>query len=201
MTDTKKIIGILGGVCSGKSTVAAEFGRLGCAVIDADRIAHELLDDENIRQRLRKTFPERIFNPDGGVNRDRLGRLVFEDPHKMTELNEIIHPPVLLKCRDLITEYKASRNVPAIVLDMPLLLEVGWEKRCDKLIFVDCADHIKAQRAQKKGIFPKNQIKKRENLQISLDSKTKIAHYIVDNNSDLSVMAEQVELIFTTIIE
>lgn len=201
MTDTKKIIGIVGGVCSGKSTVAAEFARLGCAVIDADSIAHELLDDESIRQRLKKAFSERILDPDGRVNRDSLARIVFQKLHKMTELNEIMHHPVLIKCRDLISQYNASPNVPAIVLDIPLLLEVGWEKTCDKIIFVDCSDQIRAQRAQKKGFLSKNQLKKRENLQISLDTKAKIAHYIVDNNSDLSALAEQVERIFTTIIE
>ena len=96
MTDTKKIIGIVGGVCSGKSTVAAEFARLGCAVIDADSIAHELLDDESIRQRLKKAFSERILDPDGRVNRDSLARIVFQKLHKMTELNEIMHHPVLI---------------------------------------------------------------------------------------------------------
>ena len=201
MTDNKKIIGILGGISSGKSTVADQLAKLGCAIIDADHIAHELLDDENIRQRLRKVFPETIFDPDGRVNRDRLAQIVFDDPHKMTELNDIIHPPVLSKCRDLISQYRASPEVPAIVLDIPLLLEVGWEKTCDKIIFVDCKEQIRAQRAQKKAFLSKNQIKKRENLQISLDNKAKNAHYIVDNNSDLSALAEQVELIFTTIIE
>jgi dephospho-CoA kinase len=201
MADVKKTIGILGGICSGKSTVAAEFGKLGCAIIDADKIAHELLDDEVVKDRLKKTFGQGIFDPDGRVNRQRLGRIVFEEPEKVVKVNEIIHPQLLHRCESLIAEYKAQPDIRAIVLDIPLLLEVGWDKRCDKIIFVDSPEQIRAKRAQKQGIFLKNQLKKRENFQISLDSKAKIAHYIVDNNSDLSAVAEQVERIFTAIIE
>ena len=201
MNDEKKIIGILGGICSGKSVVAAEFAKLGCALIDADRIAHQLLDNDDIKNHLTETFGDGILNPDRSVNRDTLARIVFDDPQKTAQINDIIHPEVLNKCGQLIAGFKARPDIPAIVLDMPLLMEVGWHKRCDKLIFVDCVDHIKAQRAEKKPFLSKNQIKKRENLQISLDTKQDIAHYIVDNNSDLSAVAEQVERIFTAIIE
>jgi dephospho-CoA kinase len=201
MTGGKKIIGVLGGICSGKSTVAAEFGKLGCAVIDADRIAHELLDDELVKDHLKKTFGPGILNPNGLVNRQSLGQIVFQHPKKVALVNRILHPRVLNRCESLIAEYNRRQDIPAIVLDMPLLLEVGWDKRCDKIIFVDAQEQIRAKRAQKQSIFLKNQLKKRENFQISLDTKTKIAHYIVDNNSDLSAMAEQVERIFTAIIE
>ena len=83
---------------------------------------------------------------------------------------------------------------------MPLLVEVGWEKKCDKLIFVACREDIKAQRTAKNGGSWKNLQKKRENFQISLDIKSKIADYIVENNSDFSTMSNQVIKIFTTII-
>ena len=201
MNDEKKIIGILGGICSGKSSVAAEFAKLGCALIDADRIARQLLDNDDVKNHLTETFGDAILNPDRSVNRDTLARIVFDDPQKTAQINDIIHPKVLNKCERLIAGFKARPDIPAIVLDMPLLMEVGWHKRCDKLIFVDCQDHIKAERAEKKHFLSKNQLKKRENLQISLDTKLNIAHYIVDNNSDLSAVAEQVERIFTAIIE
>lgn len=201
MNNDKKIIGILGGISSGKSTVAAQFGKLGCAVIDADDIAHGLLDNEDIKTSLTKTFGKAVLNPDGSVNTDALAKIVFDDPKKTAKLNGIIHPEVLKKCESLIAEFKDRKDLPAIVLDMPLLIEVDWQKRCDKIIFVNCDPNIRAKRAQKNAFLSKNQIKKRENLQISLDKKLKIAHYIVDNNSDISAMAEQVESIFTAIIE
>jgi dephospho-CoA kinase len=201
MKTGKKIIGILGGICSGKSTVAAEFGKLGCAAIDADGLAQELLTDNNIKEKLSEAFGQVIFAADGSIDRLRLGEAAFADAEKAAQINKIIHPKVLQKCEDLIAEYEKLDDVRAIVLDMPLLLEVGWAKRCDNLIFVDCDEQIRAKRARKKGISFKNQLKKRENLQISLDSKAKIAHYIVDNNSGLSAVAKQVTRIFTTIIE
>jgi dephospho-CoA kinase len=106
----------------------------------------------------------------------------------------------LARCEELLSELNEDRAVKAIVLDMPLLVEVGWKKRCDKLVFVACREDIKAQRAAKKGVSWKNQQKKRENFQISLDMKSKIADYTVENNSDVSTMSNQVIKIFTTII-
>jgi dephospho-CoA kinase len=85
------------------------------------------------------------------------------------------------------------------VLDMPLLVEVGWAKRCDKLIFVKCKQRIRAKRAKKMGIFNKNMLKIRENFQISLDKKESIADNTIDNNSGFSALAGQVTDIFSGI--
>ena len=94
-------------------------------------------------------------------------------------------------------ELNNSEKVRAIVLDIPLLAEVGWIKKCDKIVFVDCKSDFRALRMQEKGGFSKKQLKKRENFQISLDKKAKIADYIIDNNSGSSALAEQVFRIFT----
>ena len=87
------------------------------------------------------------------------------------------------------------------MLDMPLLVEVGWAKRCNKLIFVDCRRQLRVERAKKMGIFNENRIKIRENFQISLDNKRNIAENIIDNNSDFSVLAKQVADIFSYIMD
>jgi dephospho-CoA kinase len=83
---------------------------------------------------------------------------------------------------------------------MPLLVEVGWEKRCDRVIFVDCDLPIRRKRAQKTGLFEADELKIRENLQISLDKKKRIADNIVDNNSDLSGLSKQITCIFSSIV-
>jgi dephospho-CoA kinase len=85
------------------------------------------------------------------------------------------------------------------VLDMPLLVEVGWDKRCDRLIFVDCDRKKRLKRAKKMGLFDENQLKVRENFQISLDKKVSIADNIIDNNSGFSALARQVADIFSYI--
>ena len=101
----------------------------------------------------------------------------------------------------LIRRYNGQSEVKAIVLDMPLLAEVGWEKRCDKLIFVQCDGRLRAERAKKNGIFDENQRRIRENFQISLDNKASLADNIIYNNSDFSELVRQVANIFTSILE
>jgi dephospho-CoA kinase len=197
MTGNKPIIGILGGICSGKSTVAAEFARLGCKVIDADKIANNLLDKKDIKDRIAILFGESVLDSTEKIDTGKLAKLVFADADKLSSLNEIIHPFVLERVEQLIKQYNRENQVKAIVLDMPLLVEVGWAKRCDKLIFVECKQELRVNRAKKSGIFDENQLKIRENFQISLDSKANLADNTIENNSDFSVLARQVTDIFS----
>jgi len=197
----KPIIGILGGICSGKSTVAAEFAKLGCKIIDADKIAHELLDEPAIKQKIVSFFGRDILDSMGKIDRSKLANIVFADDDKLALINKMIHPPVLARIEQLIEQYKRQPAVKAIVLDIPLLVEVGWAKRCDKLVFVDCNRQLRAERAQKMGLFDENQLKIRENLQISLDKKINIAENTIDNNSGFSALARQVADIFSNIMD
>jgi dephospho-CoA kinase len=198
-SNKKPIIGILGGVGSGKSAVAAEFAKLGAAVIDADKIAHNLLNNRDLQKKVVARFGREILSRRGKINRKKLARIVFADAKKLSALNRIIHPLVFKEVRKLKSEAERQKQVKAIVLDMPLLAEVGWAKRCDKLIFVECKQRIRAKRAKKMGIFSKNQLKIRENFQISLDNKKSIADNIIDNNSGFSALAGQVTGIFSGI--
>jgi dephospho-CoA kinase len=195
----KPIIGVLGGVGSGKSAVAAEFAKLGCKRIDADKIAHKLLERKVVREKVIALFGEGILDSRGKIDRKKLGDIVFADGGKLSTLNKIIHPLVLVRVEQLIERYNRENQVKAIVLDMPLLVEVGWAERCDKLIFVDCRRELRLDRAKKIGIIGKNQLKIRENFQISLDKKAAIADNAIDNNSDFSGLAKQVAEIFSHI--
>ena len=196
----KLIIGILGGICYGKSTVAAEFAKLGCGLIDADEIAHDLLDKEYIKGKIVSLFGEAVLEPEGNIDNRKLADIVFADTEKLSLLNEIIHPLVLARAEQLIEQFNCQNQVKAIVLDMPLLVEVGWDKRCDKLIFVNCERQNRVNRAKKLGIFDKNQLKIREKFQISLDKKVAIVDNSIDNNSSLAVLAKQVAEIFSCIM-
>ncbi|MHC4643720.1 MAG: dephospho-CoA kinase [Planctomycetota bacterium] len=196
----KPIIGILGGICSGKSTVASEFARLGCGLIDADEIAHDLLDKEEIKGKIVSLFGEAVIDPEGKIDNRKLADIVFADTEKLSLLNKLIHPLVLARAEQLIEKYNRQNQVKAIVLDMPLLIEVGWDKRCDKLIFVDCERQNRVNRAKKLGIFYENQLKIREKFQISLDKKVAIVDNSIDNNSSLAVLAKQVAEIFSCIM-
>ena len=197
----KKIIGILGGIYSGKSTVAAAFGRLGCAVIDADKIAHKMLEKPKIKKELSKLFGYGIINKSNKIDRRKLADIVFASKEKIARLNRIIHPPVLARIEQLIEEFNRRPDVKAIVLDVPLLAEIGWTKRCDRLIFVGCSPKKRYVRAKKSGLFNENKLKIREKFQISLDKKKKIAENTIDNNLDLISLDRQVAEIFSNIME
>ena len=195
----KPIIGILGGIASGKSTVAAEFVKLGCKVIDADKIAHEVLEEKTVKEKILESFDPTILDQEGKINRRKLAEIVFADAEKLALLNTIIHPLVLERADKLIKKYNDQNQVRAIVLDIPLLVEVGWFERCDKIIFVDCEPELRAKRAEKMG-FNKNQLKNRENFQISLDKKVKLTDNIIENNSGFSALVRQVADIFSYIV-
>ena len=196
----KPIIGILGGIGSGKSTVAAEFVKLGCKVIDADKIAHELLEKEAVREKIVGLFGQAILSSAGKVDRRKLAEVVFADVDKLSSLNKTIHPLVLERAEVLIKQYNRENQAKAIVLDMPLLAEVGWAGRCNKLIFVDCKRQLRLDRAKKMG-FDENQFKIRENFQISLDNKAGLADNIIDNNSGFLALAKQVADIFSFTVD
>jgi dephospho-CoA kinase len=196
----KPIIGILGAIASGKSTVAKELEKRGCAVIDADAIAKQFLLDDDIKRQIREKFGNEVFDNQGQIDRKKLAEKVFNCYEAVKLANSIIHPPVLQKTEELIEQYQKDANVKAIVLDVPLLAEAGWEKRCDRLIFVDCREPVRLERYAKKGVFDENQLKKRENFQISLDKKAKISHYMIDNNKDLSELTRQIGEIFPALI-
>jgi len=187
----------VGGIASGKSTVAAEFARLGCKVIDADKIAHELLDQPPIRDAIIAVFGPKILDSQRSIDRRKLADAAFTGSENIARLNAILHPPVLARVEQLIADYKAQPDVKAIVLDMPLLTETGWGKKCDRLIFVSATPDVRAERARTKGILSTHDLKLRENFQNSLDTKANLADNTIENNSGLVELARQVAEIFS----
>lgn len=196
----KVVIGILGGIGSGKSTVAKAFEDIGCRVIDADAIAHETLNEPEISARLVSRWGSDVLDAKGMVNRERVAEHVFSSRQDLDFLNSLVHPLVLDRCEQLLCAHQCEPDTAGIILDMPLLIEVGWKKKCDFLIFVACPDAKRLDWMVKNAKIDVSQLKKRENFQISLDKKKQIAHYIVNNNSDKSDIAEQVAQIFSSII-
>jgi dephospho-CoA kinase len=197
---SKKIIGIIGGIGSGKSAAATEFAKLGCGLVDADKIAHELLDEPEVQKQIIVLFGPAVLNSAGKIDRKKLAGIVFSDSCKLSSLNKLIHPLVLARAEQLIGEYNRQKNVKAIVLDIPLLVEVGWDKRCDKLVFVNCNRQLRAERIQKKGDLDENQLKIRENFQIFLDNKIDLADNVIDNSYDFAILVKQVNKVFFSIM-
>lgn len=196
----KPIVGIVGGIGSGKSTVAAEFAKLGCAVIDADALVHGFLEERPVRERIVKALGTSLSSESSPSDRQKIAHLVFGNPDNLAKLTSILHPRVLKKTEKLIGEYSRIEKIPAIVLDMPLLIEVGWADNCDRIIFIDCTQDLRYQRIQQKGKSTVADIKMRENFQISLDKKLFQADTTINNNSDYSALVRQVIEIFSDIV-
>jgi dephospho-CoA kinase len=130
-----------------------------------------------------------------------MGQLVFADRRKLAALNEIIHPRVLGRTEALVAQYQRDDGVAAIILDVPLLIDVGWADRCDRVLFVDCALSRRVERAGRNGALTEQDIKIRENFQISVDEKATLADNTIDNNSELSTLVRQIKTIFSEIMK
>jgi dephospho-CoA kinase len=193
------IIGLVGGIGSGKSTVAATLATLGCGVVDADRIARDLLSEVPIQQKLAHLFGQDTVTPDGKVDRARLAQIVFHNPDQLEQLDTLLHPRILQTCEQQIETYRQMPEIQAIVLDMPLLVEVGWDKHCDHIIAIVSDWAVRLERGKKKGLDA-SALKLREKFQISLDKKVALADNRVVNNSDLSSLVRQVTEIFSNIV-
>ena len=197
----KLIIGLAGGIGCGKSTVARQFKKLGCAVIDADRINHQVLEKKEVISAIVAIWGRQLLNPDGGINRQTLGDIVFEDAASLRKLTAILHPLVLKRQQELVRTYQNDPAVKAIILDVPLLCEVGWQKYCDYIVFIKVDDEKRYQRlAHHKKISPEK-AKKIENFQLALDKKAKISDYTIDNNSSIPNVAVQAAKILSLVLE
>jgi len=176
-----KVLGLTGGIASGKSTVAGMFARLGAAVIDADAIAREALGSPEVSEKLRKNWGKELF--DGKrPNRARVAVVAFGDPEKLRELTDWVHPPVIREMRAQLRRARASRRVPLIVLDAPLLIEADLAPWCDAVVFVDAARALRAERARSARGWPEREIRRRESAQAPLAEKRRRADARIDNN-------------------
>lgn len=194
------MIGIVGGVGAGKSTAAAELARLGCALIDADRIGHEMLTRNDVREQLRLRWGEGMLGPDGHADRDALGRAVFGDPQALARLNDILHPLIRLEGERQLGECVDRPDIPAVVIDAPLLVEAGWDSLCTHLIFVRSTEDDRLQRVMRDRGWDKKKWQERESSQISVDMKAQTCDYIIDNTSSVSHLVEQIREILSRIV-
>ncbi len=193
MTLSKPIIGVMGAIASGKSFVSSIFKEFGFAVIDADQIVKELYSDRRfVENNLVPIFGEKVADDKEGVNRRLISDVVFSNAQKRARLNSVVHPAVAERLEQLLSLYMEDKSVKGIVLDVPLLLEAGLDKKCDFLIFVEADTAICRQRAAQRDGISIKELEKRQNSQIFLDKKKNIANYTINNNTKTSAVRKQV---------
>lgn len=200
MSANKPVIGLLGGIGSGKSTVSAELAELGCGRIDADAIGHELLKDPQVRDELSEHWGQGIFDEDGNIDRKALAELAFASGQETEALNTIMHPRIRRRMIEQIDAMQADPDIPAIVVDAALLLETDWHELCNVFIFISAPEDIRAKRVRQTRGWDNATWKKRENLQKPLDIKAGKADYTISNSISESSLREQTHLVFHQII-
>lgn len=194
------MIGLLGGVGSGKSTVAAELASLGCAVIDADKIGHELLAADAVREQIRRRWGAAVFTPDGQVDRAALGRVVFGQPAELAALNAIVHPLIRRRIIQQVDQFQGRKDCQAVVIDAALLLETDWHELCTHLVFVSAPEPARVHRVRQERGWDRQTWQDREKSQKALDIKASRAEYIIDNSSSVSCLREQVRSVIQRIL-
>jgi dephospho-CoA kinase len=198
-------VGLTGGIASGKSVIGEMFVALGAHLVQADRLAHQVMDPgEPVYNQVVRHFGREILNPDGSINRPKLAELAFGAPDlpedqrgsRVAELNSIVHPAVIRSQEDWMQAVGAQdRNAVAIV-EAALILEAGMDKRFDRLIVVTCAPEQRAARfaaRQKMDLESANkEVQRRMAAQFPDEKKVKAADYVIDNSGSLAATREQV---------
>ncbi|NLX14650.1 MAG: dephospho-CoA kinase [Phycisphaerales bacterium] len=199
MKTGKPIIGLAGGIGSGKSTVAAMMRKLGAAVINADEIGHEMLDQPDVIAEVQRWWGSSVVSPDDRANREAIRLIVSRDPQARTRLEGLLHPRIDRRSRELLARHQADPEVRAVVWDAPLLYEAGLDRYCDRVVFVETDEASRVERvARQRGWSPED-LRTLENSQKPLDFKRKKADYVI-NNSDNDDLSRQVEDVFSRIL-
>lgn len=190
------VIGLVGGIASGKSYVGCLLENLGAQRIDADRLGHEVLLVKEVRDRLTQIWGPNILNEAGEIDRAKVGKLVFGDSFNAAAQRKQLEAIVLPRIRSLAFERVAAvRALPvvplAIVIDAPLLIEAGWEPMCDFILFIDSPHEERLERATARG-WTESHFAAREASQMSLDEKRSRATHIFDNSRQANI-AQQVK--------
>ena len=193
------IIGLTGGIATGKSQSSKIFKELGCYIIDADKLSRTLTTkDSKCLKEIVETFGTDILNYNGTLNRKKLGQIVFNDKQAKMDLERIIHPHIIKKTNEIIAKKYNKTN---IIVDAPLLFEVGLERVCDKVIVIYARYHIQITRFMKRDNLSKEEAIKRIALQMPIEDKMRLADITIDNSGTLIDLKKNVKFIYRMLIK
>lgn len=187
------IIGLTGGIASGKSTVSRFFKELGLEVLDADEVVKEVSQKKDTVDRITEVFGKDILNKEGNLIREKLREKAFEDKKLLKKLNGIIHPQVI----EIFVEKKRETPEESIVIfDIPLLYEAEMENLCDKIIVVYVKRELQTKRVIERDGNSRELAEKIIDAQMALEEKAKRADIVINNNSTLEDLKNQVNMVY-----
>jgi dephospho-CoA kinase len=187
------LVGLTGGIASGKSTVSRLFRDLGCLIIDADLLAREVVEPGRpAYEKIVAEFGKGILDAEGYIDRKRLGALVFADSEKRKRLESFTHPEIMARRAGILTELEADGFDGVVIVDAALLIETGGAKSVDRLVVVYVDHETQRERLTTRDEVSPAEAERKIRSQMSLDEKVKLAHYVVDNSGSREATAEQV---------
>ncbi len=199
MPHRKPIIGLTGGIGSGKSEVAEILAGMGCVVARSDTDGRAALRDPTIKATLVRWWGEEILDEAQEIDRSAVAAIVFSDPEQRRRLEALTHP--WIEARRAVLFASASAETPALVIDAPLLVEAGLDAECDAIIFVEASRSVRLARVRKTRGWGDSELDRREVSQLPLDVKRARADHVVGNENDLSDLTAQIRTILSKVVE
>jgi dephospho-CoA kinase len=190
-------VGLTGGLASGKSFVGHALAELGCYLIEADKLGHEvMLPGAEAYEAIVRDFGDGVLKPDGHIDRRALSALVWEHPERLEKLNTFIHPPVRAREERRMAEIAQSDPQAIAVVEAAILVETGSYRNFDKLIVVTCTEEQQMERALRRGSYSKEEILARLSRQLPLKEKVRVADFVIDTSGLKESTLEQVQTVY-----
>jgi len=191
------IVGLTGGIASGKSTIADMFKREGAYIIDIDMISRDVVKPgKPAWQDVVHIFGKEVLNEDQTLNRKKVGDIVFSDAEKRKKLEEIIHPKITAETLMKINEIAKKDNQAIVIIDIPLLIETDKQDTVNKVVLVYTSPQGQIERLVKRDGLSLEDAHKRLTSQMPIENKKKYAHYIINNEEPLKEVQKRVKEIF-----
>lgn len=191
------LVALTGAIASGKSIAAQVFQELGCFVHHADQTAHELMQPQmSAWKKIASHFGKDILNPDSTINRGKLGAIVFAQPEERRFLDNLIHPLVFAKKKELIASLRQTKDYNIFISEAALTIEAGFVDFFDKVVVTDCPQQILIKRLRERDHLSHKEAMQRIDSQLSLDIKRRHADYIINTSGTIQDTIEQTERIY-----
>jgi dephospho-CoA kinase len=190
-------VGLTGGLACGKTFVGEELERLGCLLVRADDIGHEVLQPGGeAHEGVVREFGTGILDQTGGVDRQALAARVFGDCEALARLNRLVHPPVVRREEELIAAFAARHPAGIAVVEAAILIETGSYKRFDRLILVACDERQQMERALRRAGASEAGVRARLSRQMPLEEKRKYADFVIDTSGEKADTIRQTRAVY-----
>lgn len=195
------LVGLTGGIATGKSTVSEILRQLGCEIIDADRLARDVVEPEQPAwKQIVAEFGGGVVTAEGALDRKKLGAIVFADPERRKRLEAITHPAIRARFQARLDELAAQGFAGIVVFDAPVMIESGTYKNMDRLVVVVTDDATQAARLQERDGTDEAEGRRKIASQMPLAEKAKLADYVIDNSGDREATAAEVRRVFAALM-